>query len=59
MEIHQTIGFKIGVLLVKYLGVPLVTRQLTKHDCVPLVAKSQKELGTRQPSFFLMLEGYS
>ena len=38
-EIQQATGFKIGTLLVRYLGVPLVTRRLTANDCAPLVEK--------------------
>ena len=33
------IGFKLGVLPVRYLGVPLVTRRLSERDCIPLVDK--------------------
>ena len=32
-------GFRLGVLPVRYLGVPLVTRRLTDQDCLPLVEK--------------------
>ncbi|XP_039027623.1 uncharacterized protein LOC120161446 [Hibiscus syriacus] len=32
-------GFKNGLLLVRYLGVPLVTRKLTTKDCTPLIDK--------------------
>ena len=39
MEIQQATRFKLGILLVRYLGVPLVTRRLTKKDCNPLVHK--------------------
>ena len=38
-EIQQVIGFKLGNLPVRYLGVPLVTRRLTEKDCSPLVDK--------------------
>ena len=38
-EMHQNTGFKIGLLPVRYLGVPLVTRRLTKNDCAPLVER--------------------
>ena len=37
--IQQATGFKVGILLVKYLGVPLITSQLSKHDCRPLITK--------------------
>ena len=36
-SIHQTIGFKIGALPVRYLGVPLITKRLMAKDCEPLV----------------------
>ena len=39
MATQQETGFKLGVLLVRYLGVPLVTRRLTKRDCLQLVEK--------------------
>ena len=32
-------GFKLGILPVRYLGVPLVTRRLSARDCEPLVEK--------------------
>ena len=38
-EIQQKTGFKLGLLLVRYLGVPLVTRRLTNNDCAPLIEK--------------------
>ena len=38
-EMHQNTRFKIGLLLVRYLGVPLVIRRLTKNDCAPLVER--------------------
>ena len=34
MAIQQETGFKLGVLSVKYLGVPLVTRRLTEREIV-------------------------
>ncbi|XP_022728800.1 uncharacterized protein LOC111284388 [Durio zibethinus] len=37
--IQQATGFKRGLLLVRYLGVPLVTRRLTEKDCAPLLEK--------------------
>ena len=37
--IQQATGFKVGILPVKYLGVPLITRQLSEHDCRPLIKK--------------------
>ena len=36
-SIHQATDFKIGALLVRYLGVPLVTRRFTAKDYEPLV----------------------
>ena len=38
-EIQLITGFKRGVLPVRYLGVPLVTRRLTLKDCSPLIDK--------------------
>ena len=38
-KIHDLTGFKLGTLPVRYLGVPLVTRQLTERDCMPLIDK--------------------
>ena len=38
-EIKQETGFKIGSLLVRYLGVPLITRRLGVKDCDSLVDK--------------------
>ena len=37
LEIQQMIGFKLGALPVRYLGVPLVTRRLTEKDCLLLI----------------------
>ena len=42
MVIHQATNFRIGTLLVKYLGVPFIARELSYHDCALLVAKIQK-----------------
>ncbi|XP_039071739.1 uncharacterized protein LOC120218923 [Hibiscus syriacus] len=36
-SIKSATGFKQGFLPVRYLGVPLVTRKLTKIDCFPLL----------------------
>lgn len=36
-EIVRITGFKVGHLLVRYLGVPLVTRKLSIKDCEPLI----------------------
>ena len=38
-DIHQETGFKISILPIRYLGVPLVTRRLTARDYAPLVNK--------------------
>ena len=38
-EIQNYTGFKLGILPVRYLRMPLITRRLTKKDCVPLVDK--------------------
>ena len=38
-EVQQRIGFKIGCLPIRYLGVPLVTKRLTEADCTPLMEK--------------------
>ena len=39
MEIQQEIGFQLGMLSVRYLGVPFVTRRLTDRDWKLLVEK--------------------
>ncbi|XP_022714581.1 uncharacterized protein LOC111274229 [Durio zibethinus] len=36
-SIQQATGFKVGLLLVRYLGFPLVTRRLTVKDCAQLL----------------------
>ncbi|XP_059294566.1 uncharacterized protein LOC132047555 [Lycium ferocissimum] len=38
-EILQVLGYEIGELPVKYMGVPLSTRRLNITQCMPLVAK--------------------
>ena len=38
-EIQRITGFKHGVLPVRYLGVPLITRRLSLKDCAPLIDK--------------------
>ncbi|XP_039010226.1 uncharacterized protein LOC120138908 [Hibiscus syriacus] len=38
-------GFKLRCLPVRYLGVPLVTRKLTKKDCLSLLEKIRLKLG--------------
>lgn len=35
--IQQTIGFVVGTLSVKYLGVPLASKKLTTKDCQSLI----------------------
>ncbi|XP_039061962.1 uncharacterized protein LOC120206344 [Hibiscus syriacus] len=37
-------GFKLGVLPVRYLGIPLVTRKLSYKDCQPLIEKINSRL---------------
>ncbi|KAE8674836.1 putative thylakoidal processing peptidase 2 [Hibiscus syriacus] len=37
-------GFKQGLLPVRYLGVPLVTKKLTKQDCQPLIDRIKLRL---------------
>ena len=44
LEIQQVNCFRMGTLLVKYLGVPLITRRLSKQDCAPLVSKITKRV---------------
>ncbi|XP_039042882.1 uncharacterized protein LOC120181927 [Hibiscus syriacus] len=43
--IQSGTGFKVGMLLVKYLGVPLVTRKLSGKDCSALLTKIKEKLG--------------
>ncbi|KAE8716626.1 Multicopper oxidase LPR2 [Hibiscus syriacus] len=43
--VQEATGFTIGCLLVRYLGVPLVPRKLTKKNCVGLVEKIKAKLG--------------
>ena len=38
-EIQRVTRFKVGTLLVRYLGVPLVTRRLSMKDCFNLEDK--------------------
>ena len=38
-EIQRVTGFKHGVLPVRYLGVPLISKRLTIKDCAPLIDK--------------------
>ncbi|KAE8715218.1 Protein ROOT HAIR DEFECTIVE 3-like protein 2 [Hibiscus syriacus] len=42
--IQSAIGFKIGQLPVRYLGVPLVTRKLTSKDCSALLVKIKNKI---------------
>lgn len=44
--LRQIVGFSIGTLPVRYLGVPLITSKLTISDCKPLVEKVDKRLGS-------------
>ncbi|KAE8667867.1 Detected protein of unknown function [Hibiscus syriacus] len=45
MLIQSGTGFKVGMLPVKYLGVPLVTRKLSCKDCSSLLTKIKEKLG--------------
>ncbi|XP_016752376.1 uncharacterized protein [Gossypium hirsutum] len=38
-EVHKFTGFTLGCLPVRYLGAPLVARNLTVKDCAPLLKK--------------------
>ena len=51
MAIQNSTGFKLGTLPVRYLGVPLVTRQLTDRDCAPLVEKITARINTWTSKF--------
>ncbi|XP_039064463.1 uncharacterized protein LOC120209551 [Hibiscus syriacus] len=42
--IQYGMGFRVGILPVKYLGIPLVTRKLTSKDCSALVTKIKEKL---------------
>ena len=44
IEIQQATGFKLGILPVRYFGVLLVTRRLTKKDYNPLVDEITKRI---------------
>ena len=44
-ELSELIGFRRGVLPVRYLGLPLVTRKLSEKDCVVLIEKIRAKLG--------------
>ncbi|XP_039004076.1 uncharacterized protein LOC120131037 [Hibiscus syriacus] len=43
-QIKRATGFRIGHLPVKYLGVPLVTRKLSRTDCSALIEKIRDKL---------------
>ncbi|XP_039052766.1 uncharacterized protein LOC120194567 [Hibiscus syriacus] len=43
-KICDAIDFRLGKILVRYLGVPLVTRKLTEKDCLPLVENIRGKL---------------
>ncbi|GJS45285.1 uncharacterized protein Tco_0595406 [Tanacetum coccineum] len=45
--------FEVGSLLVKYLGVPLVSSRLIYRDCKELVERVQNRVGDRKNNFFL------
>ena len=59
LEIQQHSGFKLGMLPVRYLGVPLVTRRLTNRDCALLVEKITIRIKFAQQSFSHILVGFS
>lgn len=40
----KELGFMEGKLLVKYLGVPLISSKLSKEDCAPIVDKVKRKL---------------
>ncbi|XP_039070402.1 uncharacterized protein LOC120217278 [Hibiscus syriacus] len=44
VSIREVIGFKLGSLPVRYLGVPLVTRKLAVKDCQSLIDKIKSKL---------------
>lgn len=39
-------GFVCGTLLVRYLGLPLITKKLTHMDCLPLIEKFITRIGS-------------
>ncbi|KAK8633399.1 hypothetical protein V6N13_014245 [Hibiscus sabdariffa] len=49
-EIHVVFVFKVVLLPIRYLGIPLVTRKLSRKDCNVLIAKvkARLHLGARQ-----------
>ncbi|KAJ0102088.1 hypothetical protein Patl1_05611 [Pistacia atlantica] len=44
LHIRDIMGFSIGQLPVKYLGVPLIFSRLRYIDCMPLIEKLEKRL---------------
>lgn len=44
LSIVRSTGFKVGILPVKYLGVPLLTRKLSISDCEPLLQMLRKRV---------------
>ncbi|GJW02174.1 RNA-directed DNA polymerase, eukaryota, reverse transcriptase zinc-binding domain protein [Tanacetum coccineum] len=42
--ILDIIPFSVGRLLVKYLGVPLITKQISSNDCKPLIEKVKSKI---------------
>lgn len=49
--IRGILPFEEGVLLVRYLGVPLIARQLVRSDCMVLVDKVQKRIADWRNKF--------
>ncbi|GJY55984.1 hypothetical protein Tco_0455099 [Tanacetum coccineum] len=44
-DINLVMPFKIGVLPIKYLGVPMMSKRLTSKDCKPLIEMIRKRIG--------------
>lgn len=45
-EMQSVTGFKCGILLVRYLGVPLVTRRLSFIDCSSLIERVKARINS-------------
>lgn len=43
-KIANMMGYRIGELPVKYLGMPLITTRLTKRDCNPLLETTRNKI---------------
>ena len=50
-EIMKILPFKVGKLLVRYLGVPLVARKLIVTDCKCLIDKARQWINDRNNMF--------